>query len=198
VVSILGVGFSSATQVQLNAIKAVANSIVAVSPNRIQFQLAETTNMTGQKIQVVNQDGSQDVYFSYLRGVPLARSNQPLLANAVPIFSEVTYSQATFAPIAPAATTQFTGLALQNANLAPANVSVSLYSAANAVLGSSTIALPSGYRVMQETSELVQGVAPPLGSYVVVSSSLPISVFGFLADTSTHTVTPFTAAATKP
>lgn len=196
VVSVQGVGFQPKTQIQLNAIN--ASAVTVVNPNLIQFVLAKSTNMTGQKIQVTNPDGSQDTYFSYLRGVPLFPSSQPLLASAVPIFSAMSYSQATFAPIAPAASTQFTGLAFQNANLAAANVTVSLYSAASALLASATYAVPGGYRVMGETSELAQGVAPPLGSYAVVSSTAPIAVFGFVGDNSAGTVTPFTAIATQP
>jgi hypothetical protein len=69
--------------VQLNAIK--YSSIQFIGSGEIQFTLAETTNMTGQKIQVVNPDGSQDTYFSYMRGIPLGESSQHLLARAVPI-----------------------------------------------------------------------------------------------------------------
>ena len=86
------------TQVQLNAIK--FSSIHLIGPNEIQFTLAAPTNMSGQKIQVVNPDGSQDTYFSYLRGIPFGASNRPLLANAVPIFSAVTHSLAVFNPVA--------------------------------------------------------------------------------------------------
>src|SRR5215472_15127282 len=128
VVSIQGMGFQPLTQVQLNAIK--FSSIQVVSPQEIQFTLAEATNMTGQKIQVVNPDGSQDTYFSYMRGIPLARSSQPLLANAVPIYSSVTHSKAVFAPVVPASNSQFTGIAVQNPNVAPASVTVGLYSSA--------------------------------------------------------------------
>jgi len=196
VVSIHGVGFQPKTQVQLDAIK--ASSIVVVSTRLIQFTLAETTNMTGQKIQVVNPDGSQDTYFSYMRGVSLWQSSRPLLAKAIPIFSSISYSKATFAPMAPATGSQFTGLAFQNPNPTATSVTVALYSSANALLGSSTVAIPSGYRVMGETSELTLGVAPVLGSYVVVSATQPVEVFGFLGDERAHTVTPFAAMATQP
>ena len=196
VVNIMGVGFNSKTSVQLNAIK--ASSIFYVNSKLIQFTLAETTHMAGQKIQVVNTDGSQDTYFSYLRGVPLLRGSRPLLRGAVPVFSQMAYSQATFAPIAAGLSTQFTGLAMQNANLATADVTLTLYSSANAVLASVAIALPSGYNAIESTAEWLRGIAPPLGSYLVVSSSLPIEVFGFLGDNSAGTVTPFTATATQP
>jgi hypothetical protein len=196
VVSIRGMGFQPATQVQLNAIK--FSSIQWISPEEIRFTLAAPVNMTGQKIQVVNPDGSQDTYFSYLRGVPLAPSTQPLLANAVPIFSSVTHSWAAFSPMAASSSAQFSGLALQNPNLAAANVTVSLYSPVNALLGSSTLTLPAGYRIMQGIAELDGGVAPVVGSYAVVTSDAPVQMLGFLGDNSAGTITPFPAALAQP
>lgn len=190
-VSIRGMGFQPNTQVQLNAIK--FSSIQFVSPQEIQFTLAEDTNMTGQKIQVVNPDGSQDTYFSYLRGTNLLPSARPMLANAVPIFSSVTHAGAVFAPLAPWQATQFTGLALQNPNLAPVDVTITLHALTSEVLGSSTVTLPAGYRMMQEISEMTQGAAPVFGSYAVVTSTQPIQAFGFYADESTGAVWPFIA-----
>jgi hypothetical protein len=195
VVSIKGMGFQPKTQVQLNAIK--FSSIQFVSTEEIQFTLAADTNMTGQKIQVFNPDGSQDTYFSYLRGIPLAASKQPLLAGAVPVFSSMTHSWAQFTPMAPASVSQFTGIALQNPGVAPANVTVALYSAANALLGTSSVTVPSGYRLMEETSELT-GSVPGTGSYAVVSSTQPIQVFGFVGDNAAGTVTPFTPVLSQP
>ena len=196
IVSIQGIGFEPKTQVQLNAIK--ANSIALISPNEIQVTLAETTNMTGQKIQMVNPDGSQDTYFSYLRGIPLLQSVRPLLQNTLPIFSSVTHSKAVYGPIGTLLTNQFSGIAVQNSNVLPTNVSVSLYSAQNALLASSTLSLPPGYRLMQETSEMTNGGAPPFGSYIVVSSSAPVQSFGFIADGSQSTLLPFAAIAAQP
>jgi hypothetical protein len=196
VVSIRGMGFQPKTQVQLNAIK--FSSIQMISPEEIQFTLAQDTNMTGQKIQVVNPDGSQDTYFSYLRGIPLGQSNQPLLADAVPIFSSMTYTMAVFNPVMPASSPQFTGIAMQNSGLTDVPVNVSLYSSSNVLLGSSTLTLPSGNRLMREISELASGAAPTSGSYVVVTADSPIQVFGFVGDNSAGTVTPFTAVLTHP
>ncbi len=195
-VSIQGVGFEAKTQVQLNNIK--ASSIRVIGPQEIQFTLAEATNMTGKKIQVVNPGGSQDTYFSYLRGIPLALSTRALLAGAVPIFSSMTYSQAVFAPMAPGTSSRFTGLALQNPGLGAADVTVALYASTNDLLGSSRISLPGGYRLMQETSELAGGAAPVFGGYVVVSASQPIQVFGFAGDDAAESVTPFTPVAARP
>jgi len=195
VVSIQGIGFQAKTQVQLNAIK--ASSITVVSPNEIQFTLAQDTRMTGQKIQVVNPDGSQDTYFCYMRGIPLFQSAVPLLAKTVPIFSSVTHSSALYAPMGFLLPNQVSGIAVQNPSLAPAVVTISHYSAPNVLAGSSTLNVPPGYRFIAETSELT-GAAPRFSSYVVVTSTQPVQSFGFIADQSSSTLFPFPALIAQP
>jgi hypothetical protein len=196
VVSIVGMGFQPKTHVQLNAIK--AGPVTVVNPQLIQFTVAEAVNMTGKKIQVVNPDGSQDTYFSYLRGIPLAQSARPLLQPAVPIYSAVTHTKAIFAPMGASSTTQFTGLALQNPSQSPAGVTVALYAPDGSLLGSSAIVLPSGYRIMGETSELTQGATPVAGSYAVVSSDQSIQMFGFVGDDAAASVVPFAPVQSQP
>jgi len=191
VVSIQGIGFQPGTQVQLSNVK--TSSITVVSPQEIQIVLAAPTQMTGKKIQVANPDGSQDTYYSYMRGIQLDQSARPLLASAKPIFSSVTYSQAAFASGWSMTTSEFDGLAVQNPNQAPATVTFTLFSVSNVPLGSSTVVIPAGNYLMKETSELTGGVAPPPGSYMVVSSDSPIQMFGFLADDLAGTVLPYVA-----
>ena len=194
-VRIQGSGFQPNTQIQLNAIK--ATKIAVMGPNEIQFTLAEATNMTGQKIQVVNPDGSQDTYFSYMRGVPLFASNRALLQNTLPIFSSLAHSRAVYAPMNTVLASQITGIAVQNPNLALAVVEVSQYSAQNVKVGSSTINVPAGYRFIAETSELTNA-SPQAGSYLVVTSTQPVQSFGFIADESQSTLLPFGALVAQP
>jgi hypothetical protein len=194
VVHILGLGFQPGTQVQLSNVK--TSSITVASQQDIQIVLAEPTQMTGKKIQVTNPDGSQDTYFSYMRGRPLGSSNEPLLAPALPIFSSITYSQAVFASAA-STSSEFSGIAVQNPNLAPANVTFTLFSSSNTPLGSSTIIVPSGYRLMRDMSELT-GVTPPQGSYMVVSSDVAVQMFAFLGDNLSGTVVPYVALSSQP
>ena len=195
VIQVEGIGFQPGTQVQLSNIK--ASSISVVSPQEIQIILAEATQMTGKKIQVTNPDGSQDTYFSYMRGTMLGQSAQPVLAHAVPIFSAVTHSQALFAAAESLSTSEFTGIAVQNPNLSPATVTFTLFTSQNAALGSSTVVIPGGSRLMRDVSELT-GVVPPPGSYLVASSDSPVQMFGFLGDTFTGTVVPYGALSSQP
>jgi hypothetical protein len=196
VVSIQGIGFDQKTRVQLSGVKATA--ITVVSKNEIQFTLAEAANMTGVKIEAVNPDGSQDTYFSYMRGVPLTKSSHPLLQNAIPIFSSVTHSEGLFAPMGVPGNAQISGLALQNPGLTPATATVSLYSLQNVLLGRSSVKIPSGYRLMAATSELTNGATPPAGSFAIVSSTQPLQMFGFIADEAHSTLLPFAALLSQP
>jgi hypothetical protein len=193
-ISVRGIGFQSGTQVQLSNIK--ASSISVVSPQEIQIVLAEPTQMNGKKIQVTNPDGSSDTYFSYLRGVPLGQSNQPLLASALPIFSSSSYTQAVFSS-GDISSNEFSGIAVQNPNLSPATVTSTLFSSSNVSLGTSTIVVPGGNRIMRETSELT-GTAPQPGSYLIVSSDVPVQMFGFQGDNVTGTVVPYVALSSQP
>jgi hypothetical protein len=195
VASIEGMGFQSKTQVQLSGFQ--ASAITVVSPQEIQIVLAQATQLTGKKIQVTNPDGSSATYFSYMRGILLEASARPLLASAKPIFSSVTYSQAVFAAGMSSTASQYGGIAAQNPNLAPATVTFALFAIDNTPLGSSTIVFPPRNYLMKETSELAGGVAPPAGSYLVVSSDEPIQAFGFLADDAAGIVVPHVALSAK-
>lgn len=190
VIRIEGLGFRPRTQVQLNNVP--AKSVSVVSSTEIDIVLAQATDMTGKKIQVVNPDGSQDTYFSYLRGVNMGVSNWALLNNCVPIFSSVTHSRAVFHALAPAGPQQFSGIALQNPSSFPVNVTVSLRDAANSLIAKSTLPLPSGYRFMREIHELLGATAAP-GNTLIVTADQPIQIFAYIADIAAHTVTPFAA-----
>jgi hypothetical protein len=194
VIHVQGIGFQPGTQVQLSNIK--ASSIAVTSSQEIDIVLAEPTQMTGKKIQVTNPDGSQDTYFSYMRGIPFNLSSEPLLASALPIFSSVTYSRAVFAT-ADTSTGEFSGIAVQNPNQNDATLTFSLFSSLDAPLGSSTVVIPSGNRMMRDMTELT-GVTPPPGSYVVVSSDAAVQMFAFLANSVTQTVVPYVALSSQP
>jgi hypothetical protein len=195
VVKIDGMGFVPHTQIQ---IANLANpAITVVSPTEIDVVLSEATDMTGKKIQVTNPDGSQDTYYSYLRGVDLGPSGFSLLQSAVPVFSSMTHSTATFTQIAPWLGSQFTGFAFQNPGSAASDVTLSLYTTLGVPMGTATMTIPPGYRLMREIGELT-GTEPLPGCYLRVSATQPVQMFGFLADNSTQSITPFNAASTTP
>jgi hypothetical protein len=193
VVKIQGIGFQLRTQVQVSGVQ--ASSITVVSPTEVDVVLSQATDMTGKLIHVVNPDGSQDSYFSYMRGIDMGSSNRSILSSAVPIFSHVTHSQAIFSPIAAPVKSQFTGLAMQNPNLTIAHVTIT-YQDGTSTIGN-RLSIPPGYRFMREIQDLVGIPAAPF-SNVTVSSDQPIQIFGFLVDPVTQTVTPFPATTSMP
>ena len=192
-VKIFGLGFADHTQVQISGLQPM--SITVVNPNEIDIVVPQATDMTGKAIHVVNSNSSQDTYYSYMRGIDLGSSNRSILSSAIPIFSQAKHSQATFAPIAAALQSQFTGLAMQNPNLSDVHVTVTY------TLGLSTltnaITIPSGCRFMREIQDLV-GTPAAANSSISVSADQPIQVFGFLVDTAAQTVTPFPATTSQP
>jgi hypothetical protein len=193
VLTIHGMGFQPRTQVQVSGMK--LSSIHVVSSTRVDLTLAEAVQVTGTKIQVVNPDGSQDVYFSYMRGVALGSSAQPLLAATLPIFSSRTHSQATFA-LERNDTGHFTGLAIQNPNADAAHITLSSYTASSVLLDRTTITLPSGMKISRDVREWLPDSTQ--AAYVTVTGSAPIQAFGLRADTTTGAVLPFRPVAAIP
>lgn len=193
VLTIHGMGFQPNTQVQVSGVK--LSSILIVSSERIDLTIAEAVQITGKKIQVVNPDGSQDFYFSYMRGAALGSSLQPLLVATLPIFSSQTHSQATFALPAPVAGT-FTGLAVQNPNPDTVSISLASYTASNTLVDQTTIDLPSRMKITRDILGWLPGSAQV--AYVSVTATAPIQVFGLRGDTSRSTVLPFQPIASTP
>jgi hypothetical protein len=109
------------------------------------------------------------------------------------LFSSLMIEISDLASSASSLPSQFGGGAVQNPGLPPAKVTVSLFADADVLLGSSTVPIPSGYRMMRESYELTGSTATP-GCYAVVTASEPVQVFGLLADSATLTITPLAAA----
>lgn len=74
VVSIRGIGFRSSTQLRVN--DAANKAIRIVSPNELQFSLAQATQMRGLKITVQNPENT-DTYYAYM-----SAASSPLSARA--------------------------------------------------------------------------------------------------------------------
>ncbi len=186
---ILGMGFSPQTKVQLSPLR--ASSIQYVSPGEIRVTVKDGGVLDGTKIQVSNPDNSSDIYYSYLRGVPVGTSGRPLLGQTVPAFSSRTMFEAvlpsTISPLLNA--DYFTALALQNPNGTDAVVTVEAHAADGALTGSTTVTLPSGGRLTREVSELLGSVLPT-GSYLRVVSTQPVQALGLLGNDKTGAVMP--------
>jgi hypothetical protein len=187
VVTVHGMGFNPQTRLRVEDAEIAAER--AVSPTEMQFTLAETVNMTGKRLRLDNRDGSRVYYYSYTHGVTAATSTSPLLAATVPIFSGRLRTAAVFGAL-PLTVNQYAALALLNPGLNGAVVNVALYSSIGTLLDDSSVSLPKGHRLALELSELLGGVPPPSGTWIRVTSSLPIHISRLLCDEGTWTVTP--------
>jgi len=191
VISVRGIGFDGRTQLHVN--DSSVKGFTVVSPNELRYTLPQAMNVTGLKIMVANPDNS-DTYFAYLRGINAAVSARTLLSTVEPIFALNGRRTATLGPFGQLGANQYAAIALQNpaidAGAADAVVSISLRAGDGTMIHESTLSLASRRRLALELSELLDGVAPAAGDYVVVTASTAIDVFSLVCDEGTWTVAP--------
>lgn len=187
VISVLGTGFQPTTKI---ATKMKISTPVYVSPTEMRFSLQETTTMDQQPIQVTNPDGSQVVFYSYLRGTLIASPSHALLRDTDPIFQTTTHGVATIGPLTAMGPGQYTALAIQNPTDGPVAVTFQVQST-----GATTIVmLPSSGRVIDDLSTLLGGAAIGAGDIVTVTSTSGVQILGLNADDVAYTVAPFLPA----
>ncbi|MBZ5728937.1 MAG: hypothetical protein LAP87_28655 [Acidobacteriia bacterium] len=189
--SIQGIGFSPDTKVKLKT--EVPTDIRYVSPTEIQVTAGGAMTLDGLQIDVKNKDGSADTYYSYLRGIPMGQTVQPLLARTVPVFSTSTLADAVLpSTISPQLNANFfTAVALQNPHSTAVEVSVEEHAANGRVIASASLTLPPGARISREVSELL-GHTLGIGAYLRVIAGQPIQMVGLLGDGRAGTVLPIT------
>jgi hypothetical protein len=186
-ISVQGSGFQPGTKI---ATKMKTTNPVYVSPTEFRFALRETTTLDQQPLQVVNPDGSQVTYFSYLRGVLVQKPSRSLLEKTEPIFPALTTGFATLGPQPVLAQGQFTAVAIQNPTTAPVMVTFQLQSTG----ATGTILLPIGSRLMDELSALLGGASLAPGDIVKVFPTAGVQIIGLTCDEQAGTVTPFLPA----
>jgi hypothetical protein len=180
-VRILGTGFQPNTRFSAQF---QAATVTVVNTNEIDVTLREATTLDSQSVTLVNPDNSTATYFAYLRGVLVRQPNRTLLRVSEPAFPLQTHALA--AVTVPSLTaSQFCGLALQNPNTGPLVVTFTLNATQTSVI------LPSGGRLVDDLSSLLNGAVVNPGDIVQVTSTAPLQILGLLGDESAVTVTPF-------
>ena len=178
VITVRGNGFQPGTKIST---KMKTTQPVYVSANEMRFTLTAAATLDEQPLQVTNPDGSQVVYYSYLRGVLVRPPSVAVLQATEPVFGATTHSTATFRSSACAAG-QDLAIAIQNPNAWP--VSVALTNASTGV--TSTEVLASGARLTDTAASLTGAVGD-----VVVSSTSPVQFIGLCVDGGAFTVAAF-------
>jgi hypothetical protein len=187
VVKVRGIGFNSRTRLRVD--DAETTSIRFISPNEMQFTLAEKTAMRGLRLRAENSDFRNE-YYTYMRGITSTVSARTLLAATRPIFSLNPRAITTLGPFPSLDENRYAALGLQNPGPGAVTVGIALYDAGGALLYQSARTLESLHRLALELSELLDGVPAPPGSSVVVKASAPIDAIGLLCDEGSWTVSP--------
>ena len=184
VISVRGKGFQPGTR--LSAKMKIAN-VVYVSPSEMRFTLQDSAALDTQPIQVVNPDGSQVTFYSYLRGVPVQPPSRALLQQTEPIFPTLTHALATVGPLPSMGVGDYVALAVQNPNTGPVVVTFQLQSTGKAT----SVLLPSGGRILDDVSALLGGATIGSGDVITVTATAGVEMFGLYANDSGRKVTPF-------
>ena len=185
-VRILGSGFKTNTKVTSQF---KTSSIRFVSDSEFDVTLKEVTTLDAQWVTLQNPDNTTATYFAYLRGVLVRQPGRSLLRVSEPAFPQLTHALASM--VVPSMTaSQFCALALQNPNPGPLTVTFTLNSLSGATQTTSVL-LPSGYRLVDDLSSLLNGAIVNPGDTVQLMSTAPLQILGLLGDESAVTVTPF-------
>lgn len=188
-ISILGLGFTGTSTVQINGASVATTKLV--SANELDVTLSQSIVLDAAGVQVTS--GSQTVtYFSYLRATNIGQSAQPLLASSDPMFSRLTYTNASLSWTFGG--TKFTGLALQNPTTTSATVTLQEMSGTNQVLQTVSVALAGRSRMTRDLADFF-GQPGSGASSVVIQSNQPIQLLGIQGDTSAGTLTPVVVTA---
>lgn len=193
-VRVTGTGFNADTRVDVNEV--VITNLRAINSSELRFNLVQGADLTGKRFRVRNRDGSEAVYYSYLRSIPAGGSNRGLLAGAHPIFARAGYTNTSVdAGRQPA--NGFLAVALENEALTPANVTLQLTNGAGAAVRSATVSLPGGSRWSRTLEEIFNNSGGQ-GFSVRITSTAPVHVLGLRGDEAAGSLTAFAPGATPP
>ena len=192
-ITVKGTGFQPRTRIVISEVRILSTTFV--SPTQIDVVLAELALMRGKRVRAENPDRSFAYYYAYLRAIPQGQSARALLAATVPIFAQDTFPEVFFD--ASVDSSQFLGLAFQNQNANSTTITVELFSAADELLGTTTFDLPPGTRIAREVSEFITSAAPPPGSYLHATATLPVQTIGLIGDETAGSVAAVSPRATR-
>jgi hypothetical protein len=183
-IAIWGTGFTSSARADVEGANVVTSKLV--SSNEIDITLDQTILLDGVRVRVENST-QRVMYYPYLHTAEIGSSSNPVIAATAPLFSRVTYTAATLPWTRNG--TAFTGLALQNPNQVPAQVTLQLLSSGNQVLQTSSISIPGVSKMTEDILDFFP--QPPAGAVAVhIISSGAIQMLGMHGDTAARTIAP--------
>jgi hypothetical protein len=196
-VRILGRGFQSASQVEIDGARVAMATVI--SDTEIRLNSNEPFLLDQRGIRVANPDGSETTFFTTLQSSDSSPSAYDLLAAASPLFppfaqtsAVVTYSGAE------QISGGFAGVALQNPGTDPVTVSITALAPAGNVLGAATVQLSRLARFVRNLDELMPGFQPVPGATLRLDASAPIQVLGLEGNLNTGAIQPLSPSAVQP
>jgi hypothetical protein len=181
VLSLRGSGFQPRTTVNAHLQSTPA---VYVSSNELRLTLTHDQTIDRTLFEVANPDGSQQKFYSYLRGTLIQPPSQALLQASEPIFSTVTHATAGVT-VPPLLDSKFVAIAVQNPNPGPVSVSVSIPATGD----TASVYLPSQGRLVEDLSVLLRRRLNT-GEQVSISATSPIQMVGIFGDQAAVIVSP--------
>ena len=174
VVTVVGSGFLPSTRVKIKEV--LLSNVTYVDASHMQVTVAQSTHMHGAGILVVNKDGTQTKYSAYRRTARQATSANPALQDAEPVFPDLDVTSAVLD-----ARGLTTGLALQNRQAVPAQISAELIDANGDRIAAASIDVRPSRYLLLELSE-VFGMPYSPSQTVRVQSAVPVQVMGVAVD----------------
>ena len=186
-VRVLGAGFQPNIRIQTP----FKYSSLSVGPNEIHISHKQQTTLDSQMFQVTNPDGSTATYFAYLKGTLIQQPSTELLQNAELAFPLATHAIASVGPAAALPTGQWQGLALQNPQSRSGSSQALPHLASQPPDSAISILLPSGGRIADSLTALLNGASVQPGDTVQLNSTAPVQIMGLNGDDQAETLAPF-------
>lgn len=185
---LLGTGFQPGARVAMEGVTTL--SVNVVDANMIELASPDPVVLDGARIRLSQRNG-RALYYSYLRGIPLGRSSDALIAGTVPVFPANATADALIDPTFPEAGL-LAGFAIENQHNHSVAVTLAVYTAGRVPVARKTFSLPPRARIWRSVSEVFPGIFQP-GGVLRVTAAEPVRVMGLLADTAAVTVAPVPA-----
>jgi len=183
---IKGTGFDSKTTVQIN--EGTVATTQFVSSNQINISLTTAFNPSGKRVRVINKGHELATYFPSSRTTLFGKSTHNLVAESYPIFPDTRWTAAYFRTAQSG--NVFTGLALQNPNVAAASVHLQLRTLTGTVLSTRALVLAGNTHIVRDLAELFPTGMNLNGLSLKVISSLPLQMLGLRGDDASSIVLP--------
>ncbi|MEX2303308.1 MAG: hypothetical protein WD733_20375 [Bryobacterales bacterium] len=166
-----GVGFQPDSRIDIEG--ADLNSFQVASATEIFAIAGQTFRIENRRIRLRNDDGAQDIFYTFTTAKLEPATTNPVLRTAIPILSPNAVSQALLT-----ASPDLLGLTVRNPNATAASVRVRAFSAGGTVLADRTVSIEANAQNTLTPSEWLNGANLSEASTYAVESEQPVQSLG--------------------